>query len=147
MQTQPQMALLPWAMAFGTSGFCVLPAPCATGQSPRSTEPLTAGGSFRGKSCATAVRTPTCMAFPTKHAALPLGEAVSAWSHFFHLLFPLASLCLTYLGNMALRAGTALVASFWEGWEQRRLLKYQLIPLRGADNHISSIVLAAIMGK
>lgn len=51
------------------------------------------------------------------------------------------------MDNMALRAVPALLVSFWEGWKQGGLLKYQLIPHRGADKHISSIVTAAIMGK
>lgn len=92
------------------------------------------------------------MALPTKHAVLSLGEAAAAaWrpgpATFFTSFPPLASLCLTYMDNMALRAVRALLVSFWEGWKQDKLLKYQLIPHRGADNHISSTVLAAIMGK
>lgn len=91
------------------------------------------------------------MALPTKHAVLPLGEAVSAWrpgpAAFFTSFPPLVSSCLTYMDNTALRAVRALLGSFWEGWKQGRLFKHQLIPHRGADNHISSTVIAAIMGK
>lgn len=68
-------------------------------------------------------------------------------SHFLTSLSLLASLCPAYMDSMALRAVAALLLSFWEGWQQGRLSAYTLIPRTAADNHISSIVIAAIMGK
>lgn len=67
-------------------------------------------------------------------------------SHFLYLFFPLGFLVPNLHGQCGPK-GSDPLGLLWEGWKQDRLFKYQLFPHGGADNHISSTVLAAIMGK
>lgn len=72
-------------MAFATSGLCVLSAPCAVGQSPRSTGPLTGG------------------VIPEENPVLTLGgylPACEAWLFPQNMQFSLWEKLLLLLGDL-----------------------------------------------